>query len=221
MPIHSFLSNKACFDELCSNIIGNNLVYLRHQEYNWPPEWISSAYFLIAVDCEGCRASHIDEVGSSPNFIQPANVVGLQHLVLHQLSLKQILCQRTASFHHISTTLTSVTKSPTPWNRYFGNHLGLIGGYKCFGSTSTNLLSSMLFTFINKCFMVITQVHCSSIAEVFSFSSGGVKVLHDQGGLGAPLEEEWDTNEAMVEDFSKTHKAAMASFKVNLFGFFF
>ena len=41
--------------------------------------------------------------------------------------------------------------------------------------------------------MVITQdlfVHCSSIAEVFSFSSGGVKVLHDQGGLGAPLEEE-------------------------------
>ena len=175
MPIHSFLSNKACFDELCSNIIGNNLVYLRHQEYNWPPEWISSAYFLIAVDCEGCRASHIDEVGSSPNFIQPANVVGLQHLVLHQLSLKQILCQRTASFHHISTTLTSVTKSPTPWNRYFGNHLGLIGGYKCFGSTSTNLLSSMLFTFISKCFMVITQ-DLFTVHQLLRFSVSPVVV---------------------------------------------
>ena len=34
------------------------------------------------------------------------------------------------------------------------------------------------------------SVQCPSIAEVFSFSSGGVKVLHDQGGLGAPLEEE-------------------------------
>ena len=175
MTIHSFLSNKACFDELCSNIIGNNLVYLRHQEYNWPPEWISSAYSLIAVDCEGCRASHIDEVGSSPNFIQPANVVGLQHLVLHQLSLKQILCQRTASFHHISTTLTSVTKSPTPWNRYFGNHLGLIGGYKCFGSTSTNLLSSMLFTFISKCFMVITQ-DLFTVHQLLRFSVSPVVV---------------------------------------------
>ena len=52
-----------------------------------------------------------------------------------------------------------------------------------------------------------------SIAEVFSLSSGGVEVLHHQGGLRALLEEEWDADEAVVEDFSQTHKAAKACSK--------
>ena len=88
----------------------------------------------------------------------------------------------------------------------------LIGGYNCFWKDHhQRYITQSSLTFLSNCLKRARGWW--SIAEVFRLSSGGVEVLHHQGWLWALFEEEWDADEAVVEDFSKTHKAAKTYLK--------